>query len=265
MRFEKKSFLRSYFYQTGDIMKIGYARISTADQSLDLQTDALKAAGCEKIFEDVASGAKDERRGLAEAVEYARAGDVLTVWKLDRLGRSLKHLIETVNQLHEKGVGFKSVQESIDTTTSGGKLVFHVFGALAEFERELIRERTNAGLQAARARGRTGGRKRKLTPKQIEMARAMMRDPNIKIDTICETLKVSKPTLYRYAPSPFKKREESITDFLLNSPLRASDIDLTRSKADVGHTTIKSQEMSRLLDSSAKKGKQIKSKAKLIK
>lgn len=189
-------------------MKIGYARISTADQSLDLQADALKAAGCEKIFEDVASGAKDERRGLAEAVEYARAGDVLTVWKLDRLGRSLKHLIEIVNHLHEKGIGFASVQESIDTTTSGGKLVFHVFGALAEFERELIRERTNAGLQAARARGRTGGRKQKLTAKQIEMARAMMRDPNIKIDTICQMLKVSKPTLYRYAPSPFKKREK---------------------------------------------------------
>jgi DNA invertase Pin-like site-specific DNA recombinase len=191
-------------------MKIGYERISTAEQSLDLQTDALKSVGCEKIFQDVASGAKDERQGLADAVEYARAGDVLIVWKLDRLGRSLKHLIETVNQLHEKGVGFASVQESIDTTTPGGKLVFHVFGALAEFERELIRERTNAGLKAARARGKKGGRKEKLTPQQVEIARAMVKDPNISIGSICKTLKISKPTLYRYVPAPGKKRKEEV-------------------------------------------------------
>ncbi len=193
-------------------MKIGYARISTADQSLDLQTDALKAAGCEKIFEDVASGAKDERRGLADAMEFSRAGDVLTVWKLDRLGRSLKHLIETVNHLHEKGAGFASLQENIDTTTSSGKLIFHVFGALAEFERELIRERTQAGLKSARARGRTGGRKQKLTPKQIEMAKAMVSDPNISISSICETLKISKPTLYRYVPAPTKQRRAEIQE-----------------------------------------------------
>ena len=186
-------------------MKIGYARISTADQNLDLQADALKAAGCEKVFQEVASGAKDERKGLAEAVEFARAGDVLTVWKLDRLGRSLKHLIETVNQLHEKGVGFASVQENIDTTTPGGKLIFHVFGALAEFEREIIRERTNAGLRAARVRGKTGGRPKKLTPEKIEIAKAMMSDPKINIKTICETLAISPKTLYRYAPTPFKK------------------------------------------------------------
>lgn len=185
-------------------MKIGYARISTADQSLDLQTDALAAAGCEKIFHDTASGAKDERRGLADAVEYARAGDVLAVWKLDRLGRSLRHLIEIVNRLHEKGVGFASLQENIDTTTPGGKLIFHVFGALAEFERELIRERTNAGLKAARARGKKGGRREKLTPQQVEMAKAMVRDPNISISSICKTLKISKPTLYRYVPAPGK-------------------------------------------------------------
>lgn len=187
-------------------MKIGYARVSTHDQNLDLQRDALTAAGCENIFHDVASGAKDERQGLAEAIAYARKGDTLVVWKLDRLGRSLKHLIETVNQLHAKGVGFASVQESIDTTTSGGKLIFHVFGALAEFERELIRERTQAGLKAARDRGKKGGRPKKLTPKQIEVARAMMSDPKISIDTICQTLKVSRPTLYRYAPSPFTKK-----------------------------------------------------------
>ena len=240
MRFEKEFFAEPLLPK-GDIMKIGYARISTADQSLDLQADALEAAGCEKIFQDIASGAKDERRGLAEAVEYARAGDVLTVWKLDRLGRSLKHLIEIVNRLHEKGVGFASLQENINTTTGGGKLIFHVFGALAEFERELIRERTNAGLKAARARGRTGGRKRKLTPNQIEMARAMMRDPNIKIETICRTLKVSKPTLYRYAPSPFKKREEPPADFRLHNRLGDKEADKTRSKADAGRAALKSE------------------------
>jgi DNA invertase Pin-like site-specific DNA recombinase len=189
-------------------MKIGYARISTADQNLNLQADALKAVGCEKIFQDIASGAKDERKGLADAVEFARDGDILIVWKLDRLGRSLKHLIETVNRLHEKGVGFASVQENIDTTTPGGKLIFHVFGALAEFERELIRERTQAGLKAARARGRKGGRKEKLSPQQVEMARAMVNDPNISIGAICETFKISKPTLYRYVPAPGKLRKE---------------------------------------------------------
>jgi len=189
-------------------MKIGYARISTADQNLDLQADALKTVGCEKIFQDIASGAKDERKGLADAVEFARDGDILIVWKLDRLGRSLKHLIETVNRLHEKGVGFASVQESIDTTTSGGKLIFHVFGALAEFERELIRERTQAGLKAARARGRTGGRKEKLTLQQVEMARAMVNDPSISIGAICEIFKISKPTLYRYVPAHGKLRKE---------------------------------------------------------
>lgn len=194
---------------TQKLMKIGYARISTADQNLELQLDALKAAGCEKVFQDVASGAKGDRQGLAEAIEYARPGDVLTVWKLDRLGRSVKHLIDTITHLHEKDVGFASVQESIDTTTSGGKLIFHIFGAISEFERDLIRERTAAGLSAARARGRTGGRKPKLSPEQIKVARAMMSDPNITVDAICQALKVSKPTLYRYAPSPFKTKEEA--------------------------------------------------------
>ena len=187
-------------------MKIGYARISTPDQSLDLQRDALTAAGCEQIFEDVASGAKDERRGLAEAITYARDGDTLTVWKLDRLGRSLKHLIETVNQLQAKGIGFASVQENIDTTTSGGKLIFHVFGALAEFERELIRERTQAGLKAARARGKQGGRPRSLTPEKVELAQALMSNPDVSIASICQTLHISAPTLYRYCPSPFTQK-----------------------------------------------------------
>src|SRR3954467_10501673 len=138
-------------------MLVGYARVSTEDQNLDLQRDALTRAGCERIFTDVASGAKDDRTGLAGALAFLRPGDTLVVWKLDRLGRSLKHLIETVTALQARKIGFRSPQESIDTTTSGGKLIFHVFGALAEFERDLIRERTQAGLQAARARGRKGG------------------------------------------------------------------------------------------------------------
>src|SRR4051794_31708121 len=140
-------------------MLIGYARVSTIDQTLDLQRDALKTAGCEKLYTDTASGAKAERKGLEEAIDYARKGDILVVWRLDRLGRSLRHLIVTITLLNKKEVGFRSITENIDTTTSGGKLVFHIFGALAEFERDIIRERTNAGLEAARKRGRFGGRR----------------------------------------------------------------------------------------------------------
>src|SRR3954471_18245299 len=136
-------------------MEIGYARVSTGEQTLALQLDAL-APRCGRVFEETASGAKAERAVLKEALAYARPGDTLIVWRLDRLGRSLQHLIETVKALEARGIGFKSLTESIDTTTSGGKLVFHIFGALAEFERDLIRERTNAGLEAARARGRKG-------------------------------------------------------------------------------------------------------------
>src|SRR3712207_2501380 len=138
-------------------MLIGYARVSTHDQTLSLQKDALEKADCEKIFTDTVSGTKAERKGLTEALSHLRAGDTLVVWRLDRLGRSLRHLIDTITELAERGVGFKSLQENIDTTTSGGKLVFHIFGALAEFEREIIRERTRAGLTAARSRGRAGG------------------------------------------------------------------------------------------------------------
>src|SRR5512134_1474101 len=128
-------------------MLIGYARVSTADQTLALQKDALEKAGCDRVFTDTASGAKAERVGLADAVAYAREGDILVVWRLDRLGRSLKHLIETITSLNERGIGFKSITESIDTTISGGKLIFHIFGALAEFERDIIRERTQAASQ----------------------------------------------------------------------------------------------------------------------
>jgi DNA invertase Pin-like site-specific DNA recombinase len=179
-------------------MLIGYARVSTADQTLALQRDALTTAGCERLFTDTASGAKAERVGLAEAIGYAREGDVLVVWRLDRLGRSLKHLIETITALAERKVGFKSITENIDTTTSGGKLIFHIFGALAEFERDIIRERTQAGLSAARARGRKGGRPKALTPKKAQMAVSLYNDKNNSIADICRTLNVSRATLYRH-------------------------------------------------------------------
>jgi DNA invertase Pin-like site-specific DNA recombinase len=179
-------------------MLIGYARVSTYDQTLALQQDALQKAGCNKIFTDTASGAKIERKGLDEALNYVRKGDTLVVWRLDRLGRSLPHLISTMTSIEERGIGFKSLTENIDTTTSGGKLIFHIFGALAEFERNLIRERTRAGLIAARQRGRIGGRPKALTPKQIRIAQSLYDDPNNSIADICRTLKISKVTLYRY-------------------------------------------------------------------
>src|SRR5689334_19798442 len=179
-------------------MLIGYSRISTFEQNLDLQLDALKATGCEQFYKDIVSGAQDEREGLYQAVHYARPGDTLVVWRLDRLGRSLRHLIETVQELEQRGIHFKSLTEQIDTTTSGGKLVFHIFGALAEFERDLIRERTQAGLAAARARGRVGGRPKKLAePKQVALARALYEGGQTDIATICQTLGISRATLYR--------------------------------------------------------------------
>jgi DNA invertase Pin-like site-specific DNA recombinase len=179
-------------------MNIGYARVSTQDQNLDLQNDALKSEGCEKIYTDKMSGAKTDRPGLEKILGFIRKGDTLVVWKLDRLGRSLTHLIKVMSLLNERGVYFRSVQESLDTSTPGGKLIFHVFGALAEFERDIIRERTLAGLAAARSRGRIGGRPRKLSKKQVEMAKNLMKDISIPISEICITLGVSKATLYRY-------------------------------------------------------------------
>lgn len=181
-------------------MQIGYARISTKDQKLDLQTDALEKAGCEKIFTDVASGAKSTRPGLDEALNFARKKDVVVVWKLDRLGRSLKHLISTVNELSEREVGFESIEEKLDTTTASGKLLFHIFGALAEFERELIRERTNAGLKAARARGRNGGRPKSLSEADEKMVRKLMDDKTIPIKDICNQFNISRSTIYKYFP-----------------------------------------------------------------
>jgi DNA invertase Pin-like site-specific DNA recombinase len=179
-------------------MLIGYARVSTTDQTLDLQRDALDTAGCVKTFTDTASGAKSERKGLQEALGYVREGDVLVVWRLDRLGRSLKDLIETISQLETRKIGFKSLTENIDTTTSGGKLIFHIFGALAEFERNLIRERTSAGLQAARVRGIKGGRPKSLTDKKVEMARKLYADKSNSIEEIGKTLGISRMTLWRH-------------------------------------------------------------------
>ncbi len=177
-------------------MLIGYARVSTYDQTLHLQQDALTKAGCNKIFTDTASGAKAERKGLEEALSYIRGGDTLVVWRLDRLGRSLSDLIATMTMLEGRKIGFKSLTENIDTTTSGGKLIFHIFGALAEFERNLIRERTQAGLTAARARGKKGGRPKALTGKQLSIARDLY-EKRHPVAEICQTLKISKATLYR--------------------------------------------------------------------
>jgi DNA invertase Pin-like site-specific DNA recombinase len=179
-------------------MLIGYARVSTEDQHLHMQEDALKGAGCEEIYSDVASGVKTARPGLNTALSHLRKGDTLVVWKLDRLGRSLTHLIQTVKELSEKGIGFKCLQESIDTTTSGGQLIFHIFGALAQFERELIKERTHAGLKAARVRGRLGGRPVLLNSRQIKSMKAHYKKGDLSINEICKLFNITKPTLYRY-------------------------------------------------------------------
>lgn len=182
-------------------MLIGYCRVSTADQNLEFQLEELKRANCEKIFQDVSSGAKTERKGLDEALEFARNGDVLVVWKLDRLGRSLKHLIQIVNDLQAKGVGFRCLTQNLDTTSPSGMLVFQIFGAIAEFERSLIQERTLAGLKAARARGRKGGRPKLLDRKKISIALALHADGQTPVSEICKTLSISRPTFYRYLSS----------------------------------------------------------------
>lgn len=182
-------------------MKIGYARVSTKDQEAHLQRDALTEVGCERIFEEKASGAQRDRPELKAALEYLRAGDVLVVWKLDRLARSLRQLIETVEDLQERGIGFVSITEGIDTTSPGGKLVFHVFGALAEFEREMIAERTKAGLKAAKDRGRKLGRPAALSEDQIKMARSMKASGDLSMPQIAKQLGVSRATLYRVLAS----------------------------------------------------------------
>jgi DNA invertase Pin-like site-specific DNA recombinase len=183
-------------------MLIGYARVSMQDQTPALQMDALRAIGCERIFTEQASGGQRDRPQLRAALDYMRegAGDMLIVWRLDRLARSLGQLIETVEGLETRGIGFRSLTEAIDTTSAGGRLVFHLFGAMAEFERGLIRERTRAGLDAARARGRIGGRPPALTPADLMAARAMLRDPDISVEAVARRLGVAPSTLYRHLP-----------------------------------------------------------------
>lgn len=184
-------------------MKIGYARVSTGDQTVQAQVDALNVAGCEKVFTETASGAKADRPILAEAIEFLRPGDILVAWKLDRVARSLPHLIELMDDLKQRGVGFESLTEQINTTTPGGKLVFHIFAALSEFERDIIRERTKSGLEAARRRGRVGGRPRVMTNDKIEVARKLLGSGTPARD-VANMLSVSVPTLYRYCPGSIR-------------------------------------------------------------
>lgn len=182
-------------------MKIGYARVSTTEQSFDLQIDALKKLGCEKIHREVASGARSKRPVLLELLQHLRPGDVLAIWKLDRLGRSLKHLVELVEELMDRGVGLQSINDPVDTTTPHGRLVFNIFASLAEFERDLIRERTQAGLQAARARGRFGGRPKGLSKKALSTAAAaetLYQEGKLTTNEIAKMLGISKSTLYSY-------------------------------------------------------------------
>ncbi|MBN2015913.1 recombinase family protein [Candidatus Dojkabacteria bacterium] len=180
------------------MMLVGYARVSTHEQNLSLQEDALNKAGCERIYVEQASGSRTSRPELDKALDTLREGDTIVVWRLDRLGRSLKHLIELITELEQRKIGFKSISEAIDTTTSGGKLVFHIFGALAEFERNLIRERTQAGLAAARARGRKGGRPPALDDKKKAVAIKLYKEKEHTIQEICSMMGISKPTLYSY-------------------------------------------------------------------
>jgi len=182
---------------------VGYARVSTDDQDLSLQIDALTKQGipANSIFMDKISGAKTERPGLNECLKSLQPGDILVVWRLDRLGRSMRHLITLVEDLRNKGIGFRSVSEgAIDTTCASGELIFNIFSALAQFERRLIKERTKAGLAAARARGRMGGRP-KTSPNdaKVRLAKTLLADKSLEVDDICETLKISRSTLYRYA------------------------------------------------------------------
>jgi DNA invertase Pin-like site-specific DNA recombinase len=177
---------------------IGYARVSTWDQSPDLQLDALQRAGCARVFTDQASGTRTDRPQLAAAMDYVRSGDTLVVWRLDRLGRSLRHLVETVTGLQGQGVGLRSLHENIDTTTSTGRLTFHIFAALAEFERDLIVDRTKAGLAAARARGSRPGRKPSLSPQQVEVVRRLHAVDKRTVSDIAGIVGVSRATVYRH-------------------------------------------------------------------
>lgn len=181
-------------------MLVGYARVSTQEQDPALQLDALQSAGCERVFTEKASGAQRDRVQLKAALDFMRPGDTLVVWKLDRLARSLKQLIETVEALHEREMGLLSLTESIDTTTSGGMLIFHIFASLAQFERAIIRERTASGLEAARKRGRFGGRPAALNTSDLAAAKAMLKDPDITVEQVAKRLSVAPATLYRHLP-----------------------------------------------------------------
>ncbi|HSW75782.1 MAG TPA: recombinase family protein [Candidatus Saccharimonadales bacterium] len=193
-------------------MKIGYARVSTSDQHLRMQEDALRSAGCEEIYTDVISGVKSQRPGLDKTLSYAREGDTIVVWKLDRLGRSIQHLIQTITSLMERKIGFKSLQENIDTSTSGGKLIFHIFSALAEFERDLIQERTQAGLKAARARGKMGGRPPLLDTRQINRMIEMYDEQKNTVAEICKIYNISRPSFYNYLNNRKKEIAKSSTE-----------------------------------------------------
>jgi DNA invertase Pin-like site-specific DNA recombinase len=186
----------------GQSCAIGYARVSTTEQDPALQIDALQVAGCERIFTDHASGTVAERPELARALDYLRGGDVLVVWRLDRLGRSVKHLIDTIRELGERGVGFRSLTESLDTTTPGGRLLLHLLASFAEFEADLIRERTAAGIAAARAHGRRGGRPRVMTPDRVRIARELYDGRQHTVEAIAAAIGVSRATVYRALGSP---------------------------------------------------------------
>jgi DNA invertase Pin-like site-specific DNA recombinase len=181
-------------------MLIGYARVSTLDQNPALQLDALHAAGCERVFEEKASGAKEDRPQLAKTLDHMRSGDVLVVWKLDRLARSLKQLVTVLDDLGQRGIGFRCLAPAIDTTTPEGRLLYSITGAFAEFERAIIQQRTRAGLKAALARGRKGGRPPALTAEDLTKARALLRGPLISVKAIAEVFGVSRATLYNYLP-----------------------------------------------------------------
>lgn len=189
--------------------RIGYARVSTDDQNLDLQRDALRKAGCALIYEEAASGKSADRPELEQCRKALRAGDTLVVWRLDRLGRSLPDLVQIVAELEQRGIAFESLTEKIETSSAAGKLVFHVFAALAEFERNLIRERTHAGLAAARARGRKGGRKPALTSQQVREIKALLRDPSIPVASIADRYGVSRATIYKHAGADAPARHQS--------------------------------------------------------